>query len=1057
MTANGWNASPSWRSSTLPQIVDELARDNPDYVYGSWPAPGGTGSSEITYSQLAIIVDELASWLTGELGVERQGEVLTYVGPSDVRFTALVLASIKTGFKLFLTSPRNSPVAHRKLFEVLRCETLITPDPAAVAARAVLDAVGCRLLVIPGVDALLSGAAGHHMMEKSLGQSLSDTLFIIHTSGSTGIPKPLNWTLETAVRHIEATSRDPPTGATSIDSLFRGKRVLSTLPPFHGAGLLQYLMYAIPFGNVPIIPLATGPIVTAHGVVETLKKTPADVAVMVPSIVAELAQHPDLLDYCASHLEFILYIGGDLPQAVGDIVAFKVRLHCWWGASEVGMPHQLIIPELGVEEGWHYVRFHPCTGAVFDQVSDGLYELVIRRDDEIIDTQTNFTIGGFENGKEYRTRDLFEPHAMVPDAWRWRARADDIIVFLNGEKTNPVSMEQFIVSSNPDKVSGALVVGAQKFQAALVIDPVGSGDALNTAEQASLIEQVWPSVEEANQKAPAHARVEKAMILVAGRPFIRAGKGTIQRAATVAQYTTEIESLYTRSGAMETYDESGQHEPVTDVGAATSLIKSAVGGVLGSPIGDSDNFFDSGMDSLQALRLLRIIRAALGRPELALSAIYQNATSLQLANSAIAGKETESDVEQITQQLLSTYRTIIQQIPKSGNASQRRAPGEEPADVLLTGTTGTLGTSILDALLKSPHVGHIFCLNRRSDGGRVAQLERFSASGLNPGQLEERVTFLQANLADINMGLDEAAYQMLSSRIRIVIHNAWPVNFNLSLLAFRPALAGLSNIFKFVSAAASPSPRTFFVSSVGAVAGISASPETVPDETVTFKSPLANGYSRSKFIAELLCDSAARELGVPVTILRVGQVGGSTAQHGAVWSKSEWLPSLVISSGLTLGCLPDSLGPVFSEVDWVPSDLLGSVVAELTLATSTSSGKDIGADVFNVRNPYTTSWDALIPSVQEAIKVSCGRDAKAVPAEHWLACLSDMEKSPSDEELARNPAIKLLQFYRSLWSSEVEISMPMTVDDAVEASHTLRDMPAVGKGWVMKWVQEWLL
>lgn len=69
-----------------------------------------------------------------------------------------------------------------------------------------------------------------------------------------------------------------------------------TVPPFHGAGLGQYLLNAIPFGNVIIAP-ATAAIATAQGVVDALKQAPADIAVLVPSVVAELAQNPELLEY----------------------------------------------------------------------------------------------------------------------------------------------------------------------------------------------------------------------------------------------------------------------------------------------------------------------------------------------------------------------------------------------------------------------------------------------------------------------------------------------------------------------------------------------------------------------------------------------------------------------------------------------------------------------------------------------------------------------------------------------------------------------------------------
>ena len=334
--------------------------------------------------------------------------------------------------------------------------------------------------------------------------------------------------------------------------------------PGQGAGLLQYLLYAIPFGNIVVIPATAGAIVTARGVVEALKQTPVDVAIMVPSVVAELGQDPELLDYCAKHLELILYIGGDLPQAVGDSVAAKVPLRCWWGASEVGMPQQMIVPELAhYQGGWRYVRFHPCAGAVFDEVDEGIYELVIRREKTRIDTQPTFTIRSLQDLEEYRTRDLFEPHPMVPDAWSWRARADDIIVFLNGEKTNPVSMEQYVVAHNLDVVGGALVVGAQRFQAALLIEPAASTGPLTTAEQASLIERVWPSVEEINRSTPAHARIEKSLILVASpHPFIRAGKGTIQRAASIAQYAAEIDRLYTNADTVLDVDAEQHQQPL---------------------------------------------------------------------------------------------------------------------------------------------------------------------------------------------------------------------------------------------------------------------------------------------------------------------------------------------------------------------------------------------------------------------------------------------------------------------------------------------------------------
>ncbi|KAI0438188.1 hypothetical protein F4803DRAFT_535871 [Xylaria telfairii] len=1067
--------SAPWRRFTLPQLVDQLAHEEPGSIYGSWlvgPSSCSVGVRNVTYAQLSSIVNGLAWWLVKQLGPDRRGEVVAYVGPNDIRFTALLLATIKTGYKLFLTSPRNSETAQRKLFGSLKCETLITPDPTHPPTQTILQTLElCRSITIPSIDDLLSATHTKYTMQ-SLDMSLSETLFISHTSGSTGIPKPLNWNQRTAMRHIEAGSRDPSGGQTSVDSFIHGKRMLSTLPAFHGAGLLQHLLYAIPFGNSVVIPATTGAIVTAQGVVDALKQAPADIAVMVPSIVAELAQNAELLDFCASNLQLILYIGGDLPPTIGDRVASKIRLRCWWGASEVGMPQQFMIPELdSIEGGWHYVRFHPSAGAAFDKVNDHLYELVIRRDEKLIDTQPTFTIGGFEDLTVYRTKDLFEPHPHVPDAWCWRARADDIIVFLNGEKTNPVSMEQHIVARNPGLISGAIVVGAQRFEAALIIDPAVNEAALTTSEQAALIEQVWPSVDEANRTAPAHARVDKSLILVATKPLIRSGKGTIQRAASVAQYTDDIDKLYANADVSDT---NVQVTDARDVNAVTRLALDTLRDMQGlTEIEENTSFFDSGMDSLRALQLVRVLRKAVGSPKLALSTVYQNPTARQLA-ATIASNSSEApddhDNEKILGQLLATYRSLLQEIPRISFTPSTEENG--PVDVLLTGSTGTLGISILSALLNNPNIGHVFCLNRSPDGGRAAQLKRFNSSNLSTDILTDRVTCFHTDLTDPKLGLEEETYAQIRGRVKILIHNAWPVNFNLNILAFRPLLTGLVNLFRFASSAAPRGIRTFFVSSVSAVTGLynsdTAPRESIPEESKLLPASLANGYAGSKRLSELLCDSAAQSLGIPVAVLRIGQVAGSTALGGAIWNRSEWLPSLVISSLLRLNCLPDSLGPQFSEVDWVPSDLLGVVIAELVLASDDKAQGDNGARVFNVRNPKTVSWGSLIPTIKELVVNRPDRETlRVVSPNTWLEALQKTAEADGDGTgaalaslVARNPAIKLVDFYHeSLWPrppKSAQAQLPMDVTRAATASNTLRDMPSVSRVWMRKWVEEWL-
>lgn len=70
-------------------------------MYGLWPvAPASyeAGFRTITYAKLANVINGLAWFLVEQLGPGKDNEVLTYVGPNDVRLAALVLAAIKAGY-----------------------------------------------------------------------------------------------------------------------------------------------------------------------------------------------------------------------------------------------------------------------------------------------------------------------------------------------------------------------------------------------------------------------------------------------------------------------------------------------------------------------------------------------------------------------------------------------------------------------------------------------------------------------------------------------------------------------------------------------------------------------------------------------------------------------------------------------------------------------------------------------------------------------------------------------------------------------------------------------
>ena len=86
-----------------------------------------------------------------------------------------------------------------------------------------------------------------------------------------------------------------------------------------------------------------------------------------------------------------------------------------------------------------------------------------------------------------------------------------------------------------------------RFQAALIVEPVT--EPKNDQERQVLIESVWINVQQANKETVAHGQIDKDHIMIANpdKPFPRAGKGTIQRAATVKLYRDEIDQFYDKA------------------------------------------------------------------------------------------------------------------------------------------------------------------------------------------------------------------------------------------------------------------------------------------------------------------------------------------------------------------------------------------------------------------------------------------------------------------------------------------------------------------------------
>ncbi|KAK7216548.1 hypothetical protein V2G26_004551 [Clonostachys chloroleuca] len=525
------------------------------------------------------------------------------------------------------------------------------------------------------------------------------------------------------------------------------------------------------------------------------------------------------------------------------------------------------------------------------------------------------------------------------------------------------------------------------------------------------------------------------------RPMLRAGKGTVQRQLTLEMYSSEIDDLYSENkeqSLRQTEDSKDQslEKAIEEIVAQSTEINVAT-------LTPETDLFSHGLDSLQVSVIAKKINQLLATKGKPLSfdtkIIYRNPSLQALAASVstiLNGEESSLEAPQSSMQEI--FDKFAEDIPISARDAHESAPGSFV--FLLTGSTGSLGSYILDGLRRNPEVSHIYILNR-GPGSLDRQERSLKAKGLH--SLTEKVTCLEVDLSLRHFGLEPSTYRELIRNVTHIVHNAWRVNFNLSLESFAGQIAGVRRLIEF-SVQSRHAARILFVSSLSTVSGLSG---RVSEELYTeWDTPQDMGYARSKFVSELLLDRAARESGIPAVICRVGQIAGPTTSDG-IWPKQEWVPSLIASSKY-LGKLPDSLGEM-EVIEWIPVDILAQGIIEL--ATARTDGVETGARVYHMVNPNQSFWRDIVSTIQKYFEHS-GVVIQMASFKDWV---TDLRESTSKlEDIDQNPASKLVSFYEGLLEN-TERGVSLDTKTAVKTSLSMARLKPVGKEWMANWMQQW--
>lgn len=441
---------------------------------------------------------------------------------------------------------------------------------------------------------------------------------IMHSSGSTGLPKPVFLSHRNVLCH-------PVQGP--------GLHNFGALPLYHMYGVSTTLqaMYMKKTANIfnALLPL------TAENLIMSIKAVQPEVIHAVPYALGLLAEQPLGIAYLKS-CNTVTAAGARTPDELGDrLVKEGVNLGVVFGTTEAGLAGDTMRREKG-DDSWNYIRLYPNIRKYvhMDPIGDGHYECVY------LNGHPGLSASNSDDPApgSWRSKDIFIPHPSIQDTWKYITRLDDRITLVNGEKVLPLPIEGCIRES--DLVREAVVVGIDRSIPGLL---VFKSQLANCMPDSEYIDAIWPVVENANSRAEGFSQIIKDMICVLSSniQYPKTDKGNIIRARVYKVFEDKIDSMYA------TFDNAHEGSLRMDLPGIEHFIGDIYSQVIGAPLLSFEtDFFTAGVDSLKAIQMRRNIQKTLDLKghQLSRNVVYEYRNPKELARylySVSSGEDTK--------------------------------------------------------------------------------------------------------------------------------------------------------------------------------------------------------------------------------------------------------------------------------------------------------------------------------------------------------------------------------------------------------------------------------
>lgn len=265
------------------------------------------------------------------------------------------------------------------LLEQTQCRHILYVSEVESLLRPLLEhKADLQLHKIGALGDMIRPEAAHYPYEKDYEAVRWDPILILHSSGSTGPPKPI--IMNHATFAVGDNDRNLPMVPGRVNqnwSLWdfpQQETYFSPFPAFHLAGFSSMVLLPIYYQNAKLVmPPPTRP-PTGHLVSEIMDHFKLK-SIFCPPIVAEqLVQEAEGVEKC-KNLKFLLYAGGPLSRGAGEALSKVTDVCQFYGQTETGAI-QALVPK---RENWASLEWNPIQEVTMEPYIDDTYEMTSKR------------------------------------------------------------------------------------------------------------------------------------------------------------------------------------------------------------------------------------------------------------------------------------------------------------------------------------------------------------------------------------------------------------------------------------------------------------------------------------------------------------------------------------------------------------------------------------------------------------------------------------------------------------------------------------------------------